>query len=188
MSGNKVQVDGVTLRGSDRAGWVAARLKGPGALVHYADAMRAKWREGEASRVISQNYRYLPAGPNARGQSVTFCYTIRKNTAGYFVTWQRTTRLSGSHAITRVTSYKSKGAARRTAERRLAAKAKANAARPPRAPRPVKQEPDPLTLTVQREQAKLKRWCTRAKRAATAIKKIERKIKRLTKRQGEQNG
>lgn len=54
----------------------------------------------------------------------------------------------------------------------------------PRRARPSKPAPDPVVVKRERLAAALKRWRTKAKRAATAIKKTERAMKRLDKKKG----
>jgi hypothetical protein len=49
----------------------------------------------------------------------------------------------------------------------------------PRAVRPAKPAPDPLVVKRTKLEARLKAWRTRSKRAATAIKKLERAVRRL---------
>lgn len=50
----------------------------------------------------------------------------------------------------------------------------------PRPARPTKAPADPKALKRERAEAALKRWRTKAKRAATAIRKLERQLKRLS--------
>jgi hypothetical protein len=54
-------------------------------------------RGNKLSRLFANNTNWLswPAGTNARGQKVFFCYTTKRNVAGYFLGW-REVRPKGS--------------------------------------------------------------------------------------------
>lgn len=52
-------------------------------------------------------------------------------------------------------------------------------AKPSRAPRPKKAAADPKVVKRTRAELALKRWRTKQKRAATAIKKLERSLRRM---------
>jgi hypothetical protein len=54
-----------------------------------AKAAAADPRAHKLSRVMNDTaYRYWRAGKDARGREVRFCYSSRRNVAGYFLGWR----------------------------------------------------------------------------------------------------
>jgi len=45
---------------------------------------------------VSANYRYYQAPKNGKGQIVRFCWSVHRNTAGFFLGWRETYRKNGT--------------------------------------------------------------------------------------------
>ena len=84
-------------------------------------------RHHKLSRVFAagMSYHYLPIGVNRKNQQVSFCWSVHRNVAGYFLSWRQTRQRNGVLRRDRWAARKTRKAVRALAERR------ANAARRP---------------------------------------------------------
>ena len=92
---------------------------------HEAEAAKRDPLANKNSRVfdagVSTGYRYYGGKKNGKGQRVMFCYSVHRNTAGFFLGWREKYRKNGTVKRDRWVSRRVKARcmeiARRRAER-----------------------------------------------------------------------